>query len=281
MGRSLQDSKVQGMKLLAAFLLHLEIAQGLQSTMVDVFTDSLQHDGELTKEQGTTKADKALLRLTAGSCILRLTKNKSALCSADAFATAARLCEDEDLRTKTQFMFKVYKGTARQAGKLPFQFASMLALVAHDAEPAVVEKGRFYLRNVLALMLKLRKQAAKAPVSLLHERMLPYLLFGLAVHPAYLDPEDSSSQVGLSLTLAFFLFLPLSSLPLLSLLSIARSDAGPEDGARRSALPLRSTSTSTSPRSLPSRLRSSTALPSSRSAAPLQWRLSHAEGNEE
>ncbi len=55
-------------------------------------------------------------------------------------------------------MFKIYKGTARQAGKLPFQFATMLALAAHDAEPTTVEKGKFYLRNVLALMLKLRKQ---------------------------------------------------------------------------------------------------------------------------
>ncbi len=50
-----QDSKVQGMKTLASFLLHMDISPALQATMMEVFNDTIRQDGELTKEQGTTK----------------------------------------------------------------------------------------------------------------------------------------------------------------------------------------------------------------------------------
>jgi hypothetical protein len=46
----------------------------------------------------------------------------------------SKLCQDEEASVRLAFYQKLYKGMARQHGKLPFKFASMFALSAHDVE---------------------------------------------------------------------------------------------------------------------------------------------------
>lgn len=61
----------------------------------------------------------------------------------------ARICEDLDMAVRSSFYKKLYKGMARQHGKLPFRYASMFALAAHDTD---AKEGECFLSLPFILM---------------------------------------------------------------------------------------------------------------------------------
>ncbi len=61
----------------------------------------------------------------------------------------SKLCQDEEAFVRSTFYKKLYKGMARQHGKLPFKFASLFALSAHDVDGK--EGGHLFLSCNLCL----------------------------------------------------------------------------------------------------------------------------------
>mmetsp|Transcript_29116 Transcript_29116/g.76383 ORF Transcript_29116/g.76383 Transcript_29116/m.76383 type:complete len:1523 (-) Transcript_29116:320-4888(-) len=144
--------------------------------------------------------ERAQLRLVAGSCILKVAKtlNLKHLVAARHFASVARLCEDNDLSVRKEIVKKIWKGSGIQHGKLPFHYAAMLALGAHESDSAQLDLFKTVLRNILAVMKKLRSSSGKVLLSLSPERILPWIIYLLSHHPHYVDEEEEESQVSIA-----------------------------------------------------------------------------------
>jgi hypothetical protein len=63
----------------------------------------------------------------------------------------SKLCQDEEAFVRSTFYKKLYKGMARQHGKLPFKFASLFALSAHDVDGKEGE-GLFLFWNLCLIL---------------------------------------------------------------------------------------------------------------------------------
>jgi len=189
------DSKVQGLKLLTVLSLHQE--DDGSEDILELCAEIIMKAGEIHVGEGTSKTDKVVLRKTAGSCILRVAKDGGAQSrvSPAIFATLSRLFEDEDKSVKDLMLQKVYKGTAVEHGKLPFRFASLFAMVVHDTESHVVDRGKTLMRNTLLVMSKLKQSTGSEVVSIMPEHILPWLVYLLVVNKEYVDPEEDATQV--------------------------------------------------------------------------------------
>ena len=113
-------------------------------------------------------------------------KHLEACVKPDVFLSISRLAEDESPMVRSAFFKKVFKGTAQQSGKLPFRFASMLALGAH-LEAKEVETCKNYLQKTVQMMRAL--QSKKSWTSLVPEHLLPWLAYLLANNQDHLDEK--------------------------------------------------------------------------------------------
>ena len=193
------DSKVQGMKLLAALSFHDEDAN--DTALLEVCEKIIVNGGEIQSgDNSTPKGDKIVLRRTAGCCIIKVAKEWSSASrvSPVTFAALSNLFEDEETSVKETIMRKVFKGTASEHGKLPFYFASLYALLVHDAESKIVDHGKAMLRNTLNVMDKIKKTTGSEVVSIMAESILPWLIYVLVVHSEYADPDEDATQAAVA-----------------------------------------------------------------------------------
>lgn len=201
------DSKVQGLKLLT-FLSF----QGNEEDITDLVSlceEIITNGGEIQSgDNSTSKADKVVLRIVAGACILKVAKEggPQSCLTPTVFASLSRLFEDEDRTVKEAMMKKVYRGTAIEKGKLPFRFASLFAMVVHDAEAVIVERGKNFLRNTLLVMAKLKNQTGSEAIALMSEHIFSWLVHILVCHQEYADQDEDSTQIGLAYKKYFELF---------------------------------------------------------------------------
>eukprot|EP00960_Hanusia_phi_P067795 766704-Hanusia_phi.AAC.3 len=206
--RSIQmHARVQGIKLISVYLSHCDLENEVAEKLLNHLQHIVHEQGEVSTDRSTSKSDRATLRLVAGSCLLKVAKSMLDLFPPQAFLTLSQLLYDEDTKVKSIIMKKLYKGTAKQQGKLPFYYASMFALVANDAEPSVADQGKSYLRNVVLLMNRLKTHSGKTNLSILPERLLPWLIFMLVLHEEYTNPEVESTSVSICFKKCLELFL--------------------------------------------------------------------------
>eukprot|EP00802_Teleaulax_amphioxeia_P001810 Tamp_01812.p1 GENE.Tamp_01812~~Tamp_01812.p1 ORF type:complete len:1494 (+),score=242.23 Tamp_01812:44-4483(+) len=185
------DSKVQGLKLLTVFSFHDDEGNG--KAALELLDEIISNGGEIQSGDGSTpEAERVTLRMTAGSCILKIAKKSTvqSLVSPSVFSTLSRLLEDEERTVKETILHKLYKGIAVGYGKLPFRFASLLTLVAHDTDPVVADRGRTFLRNTLMLMSRIKKQTGSQVVDLRWQHIVPWLLYLLVARHEYADPAE-------------------------------------------------------------------------------------------
>ena len=204
------DSKIQGLKLLTMLSLHEDEA----TTVLELCEEIIANQGEIQSgENATSKNDKVTLRKTAGLCILKIAKEAGAQSrvSPAIFATLSRLFEDEERAVKDAMMKKVHKGTAVQQGKLPFRFVSLLAMVMHDTDSGLVDRGKNFLRHTLLVMSRLRKQTGSEVASIMPESVFSWLVYLLVVHHEYADPDEDATQASVAFKKyfeAFFISVP-------------------------------------------------------------------------
>ncbi|EKX46703.1 hypothetical protein GUITHDRAFT_107481 [Guillardia theta CCMP2712] len=191
------QARVQGIKLISIYLSHGDLETEVAETLLDHIQNIIQEQGEVSTDRSTAKPDRATLRLVAGSCLIKIAKSMLDLFPPQAFLTLSRLLNDEDSKVKSTILKKLYKGTAKQQGKLPFYYASMFAMVANDTDSNVVDQGKSYLRNVVLLMNRLKTHTGKANLSILPERILPWLIFMLVLHEEYTNPEVESTTASM------------------------------------------------------------------------------------
>ena len=197
-------AKSNALKLLAAFVLgcvnqdvnkERQRAEDLLSELSEV----LSKHGNIGVD-AMTDADKSMLRLTVGSCVLKIAKIKEVrdLVTPKLFLLVSLLCEDEDISVRKAIVTKIWKGAGLQQGRLPFHFAARVVLGAHDPEPAQLDYVKTIMKNLLGLMKKLRSNSGKLLISIAPERILPWLVYILANHPKYLDADEDDAQVSVA-----------------------------------------------------------------------------------
>jgi hypothetical protein len=193
LGSSCQDSKKDEKKIV---------------DLINEIGQILAKSGEIGSDS-MSDAEKSTLRLTAGSSILKISKVKELreLISPKIFLYVSLLCEDDDLIVRKAILGKIWKGAGIQQGRLPFHFAAMVVLGAHESDPAQLEFVKTVLKNILALMKKLRSNSGKLLMSIAPERILPWLVYFLANHPRYLDADEDDAQLSVSFKKYLELFL--------------------------------------------------------------------------
>ena len=188
------DSKAQGLKMLTILSLHDD-----ETSVLELCEEIITKGGEIQSGDSTPKQEKAILRKTAGCCIIRMAKAEGEIpippCT---FAALAMLFEDEDKNVKEAMLHKVFKGTAQERGKLSFHFASLFALVAHDPDPVVLERGKKHLRDALKVMACLKQGCGSEAVTMMAESLLAWLLYALVVHREYADPDEDTNEASLA-----------------------------------------------------------------------------------
>jgi hypothetical protein len=189
------EARALGMKLAAALLVNAgeHATTAMCDAVLGVLVGMINSGGEVGKESGVPRADKATLRLVAGSCILRVARAYPDLVTPQAFSALGSLFEDEESRVKQTMIKKVFKSRIKTQGALPLQYAGLLCLVAHDSEHQTVELAKKVLKSIVASVIKIKQQTGKAHVAIIPERMLAWLVYVLAVHPEYASEENGAS----------------------------------------------------------------------------------------
>jgi hypothetical protein len=198
------SAKCHAIKLLTAFIVGSASQDGKkeekrQNELIQELFEIISKQGDIGSDS-SSEPEKSMLRLTAGSCVLKIGKVKELrdLISPRLFLSVSLLCEDEDISVRREIVKKIWKGTGIMQGKLPFHFVAMLVLGAHDSDATQLEYIKTILKNILALMKKLRSNSGKALMSIAPEKILPWLVYLLANNPKFLDADEDDAQVSIS-----------------------------------------------------------------------------------
>jgi hypothetical protein len=198
------SAKCHAIKLLTSFILGSSGQDGKkdekrQNELTQEIFEIVSKQGDIGSDS-SSEPERSMLRLTAGSCVLKIGKVKELrdLISPRLFLSVSLLCEDDDISVRKEIVKKIWKGAGVQQGKLPFHFVAMLVLGAHDSDATQLDFVKTILKNILALMKKLRSNSGKPVMSIAPEKILPWLVYLLANHPKFLDADEDDAQVSIS-----------------------------------------------------------------------------------
>ncbi|UYV72678.1 PDS5A [Cordylochernes scorpioides] len=202
--------KIQGIKLMARWLLGQKTATNSALSTLRLLCTILRHHGDLMERGHVSEMEKSWLRLTAALTMLKICQDPgyADIISPDQFQQLAQVLNDECYEVRQKFGAKLHKHLVSL--RLPLEFMAILALGA--LEKARDLKGQ--LKHYLLANINRRKDFIKqhtAPLTqaklynTLPDYVVPYMIHLLAHHPSLRQHDDVEPLMKLKDCLWFIL----------------------------------------------------------------------------
>lgn len=188
--------KCEGMKMMVRWLVGLRAATNSALSTMKLLTTMIQNGGDLMERNIITPADKAWLRYTAASSLLKLCQEPSyaEIIKHDQFQTLAVVINDECAAVREKFAQKLHKGLI--CLKLPLDFMAVFSLSGLERNRELKSQFKQYLLANINKRRDLLKQQPLAPnklFTLLPDYVMPYAIHLLAHDISFKQHDDVAS----------------------------------------------------------------------------------------
>ncbi|KAG1710427.1 Sister chromatid cohesion protein PDS5 B [Nymphon striatum] len=175
--------KMEGMTMLVKWLRGLKNHTNSACSALRLLSTCVRNNGDLMEKGHISESEKSWLRLTAGTCILKLAQESAyaEIISHDQFQGLAALMKDECKEVRERFSSKLNKGL--HALKLPLEYMGILSLAAHESVRELKIQARNFLWSNITKRrdyLKQHQISNSTLFSLLPDYVLPYAIHLLA-----------------------------------------------------------------------------------------------------
>ncbi|GFR06797.1 sister chromatid cohesion protein PDS5 homolog B-B [Trichonephila clavata] len=206
--REITKIKMEGMKVMVRWLMGMkDMIQPAMSTLRLLCT-IIAHNGDLMEKNCLSPAECSWMRVSAGSCMLRLCREPkyAASLTIEQFTILAFLINDKCPELRERFCSKLNKGLYYL--KLPLEFLAVLALGSLEPRKefrAIIKK--YFIHNVIRrrVFIKDHRISSKDLPQYLPDYAIMYLVYLLAHAPFFPSFNDVPALLKIRHCLFFFL----------------------------------------------------------------------------
>ena len=183
--------KVEGMKMIARWLLSLRTDEGAAQKTFKLLHAVLETGGDLLEEGKLNLAERAWLRLSAGCAILKICEQKVLRdkMTLEQYYTLSNLMTDPVLQVREKFLVKLHKGLGRAAPLqcLPLDFMAMYVLAGLESDNRLRGLAKQFLVTDIKTLIQsgcMNNASVHLPL-VMPENMLRFAVLLLTHYPGF------------------------------------------------------------------------------------------------